>query len=161
MIARSKVTWYAAFTLLEMVLALSLFLGAVVVLAQIVWNGQRAAIQSRLRTEAAFRCESKIAELLSGAERFQSHQQVSFPDDPRWTWTSLIAPGKYPELLHLKVTVHHRGNNPAANADYSLDRLTRDPAVMQSAAANKSKSKVTTTSTNSSSGTSKTSGGTK
>jgi type II secretory pathway component PulJ len=134
----------AAFTLLEMVLALSLFLGAVTVLAQIVWNGQRAATQARLRTEAAFRCESKLAEILSGAEMFQPQQNISFADDPRWTWSSLIAAGQYPELLHLKVIVQHRGGNPAANAEFSLERWMRDPAVLQSAAAAQSQSKVTT-----------------
>jgi type II secretory pathway pseudopilin PulG len=134
----------AAFTLLEMVLALSLFLGAVTVLAQIVWNGQRAATQSRLKTEAAFRCESKLAEILAGAEPFQAQQNVSFTDDPQWTWSSLIAPGQYPELLHLKVIVHHRGVSPAANAEFSLERWTRDPAMLQAAAATQSQSKVTT-----------------
>lgn len=138
------------FTLLEMVLALSLFLGAVTVLAQIVWNGQRAATQSRLRTEAAFRCESKLAEILAGAEQFQPQQNVSFPDNSQWTWSSLIAPGQYPELLHVKVMVHHRGGNPAANAEFSLERWTRDPAVLQAAAATQSQSKVTTQTSSSS-----------
>jgi general secretion pathway protein I len=132
-----------AFTLLELVLAIALFLGAITVLAQIVWNGQRAAIQARLRTEAAFRCESKLNELLTGAERFQSQQQVAFPDDGQWTWSSQVAAGQFPDLLHLKVTVHRQSNTPAARTEYSLERWLRDPAIVQNAAANQSASKTT------------------
>ncbi len=133
----------AAFTLLELVLALALFLGAITVLAQIVWNGQKAAIQARLRTEAAFRCESKLNELLTGAEQFQSQQNVSFPDDGRWAWSSQIDTGQYPDLLHLKVTVRHQSNIPAAQTEYALERWLRDPAIAQNAAANQSASKTT------------------
>jgi hypothetical protein len=113
------------------------------VLAQIVWNGQKAAIQARLRTEAAFRCESKVNELLTGAERFQSQQNVAFPDDGRWTWSSEIGAGQFPDLLHLKVTVRRPSNTPAAQAEYTLERWLRDPAIVQNAAANHSASKTT------------------
>lgn len=132
----------AAFTLLEMVLALALFLGAITVLAQVAWNGQKAAIQSRLRTEAAFRCESKLSEILSGMELFQSQQGISFPDEPNWTWSAMIAAGQYPDLMHVKVTVSHRGKNPATNAEFSLERWTRDPALFAAAAANQSATSV-------------------
>lgn len=141
----------AAFTLLEMVLALALFLGAITVLAQVAWNGQRAAIQSRLRTVAVFRCESKLSELLSGTEPFQTQQGVPFPDDPNWTWSAVIAPGQFPELMNVKIIVHHRGRSPAGNAEFSLQRWTRDPALFAAAAANQSATKVSAASTSSTS----------
>ncbi len=121
-------------TLLEMVLALSLFLSAFTVLVQIVWNGQRAAIQARLRTEAAFRCETKLSEILSGAEPFQSQAGMAFPDDAGWMWSSVIMPGQYPELMHVTVTVERHSTNPLANASFKLDRWVRDPTSFVEAA---------------------------
>lgn len=141
-------------SLLEMILALVLFLGSVTVLAQLAWNGQRAAIQARLRTEAVFRCETKLAELLSGAERLQTVQGVAFPDDPQWTWSAQIGSGQFPELLQLHVAVHHHSKNPASNAEYSLTRWTRDPSLFINAAQAKLQSKSTTTSSTSSTSTS-------
>lgn len=156
----------AGLSLLEMILALALFLGAISVVAQLAWNGQRAAIQARLRTEAVFRCETKLAELLSGAERFQTVRGVAFSDDPKWTWSAQIASGQFPELLHLQVTVHHRGNNPAANAEFSLERWTRDPTLFVNAAQSQLQSKTTSaptssTSTTGTTGKSTSSGGAK
>jgi Tfp pilus assembly protein PilE len=145
-------------TLLEMVLALALFMGAITVLAQVAWNGQRAAIQARLRTEAAFRCETKLAEILAGVERFQSQPGISFPDDPQWTWSAQIAPGQLPELLHVKVIVHHQSPSPAAQTEFVLERWTRDPTLFLQAAAQTAsslKSSATSSTTTSTSGGSK------
>ncbi len=138
-------------SLLEMILALTLFLGAASVLAQLAWNGQRAAIQARLRTEAVFRCETKLSELLSGAERFQTVQGVAFSDDPQWTWSAQIVSGQFPELLNVQLTVHHHGNTPVTNAEFSLERWVRDPTVFLEAAQSQMKSKSTTTATSSTS----------
>jgi len=135
-----------------MVLALSLFLGAITVLAQIVWNGQRAAIQARLRTEGAFRCETKLSEILAGAEPFQSQQGISFPDDPQWTWTAIIGPGSYPELMHLQVSVQHHSQNPLAITEFRLERWTRDPSLYLEAAMQQATSAASGSTSSASSG---------
>lgn len=131
-------------TLLEMVLALALFVTAITVLAQVAWNGQRAAVQARLRTEAAFRCETVMAEVLAGAVPLQSQQGIPFSDDPKWTWGVQIAPGKYPELLHVTVDVEHHSATRSANAGFSLQRWTRDPTLFLAAAATQSASSTKT-----------------
>ena len=55
-------------TLLEIVLSLAIFFGALAILSQLSWNGARAAVQARLKTQAIIRCEAKLAEVLAGAE---------------------------------------------------------------------------------------------
>jgi hypothetical protein len=135
-----------------MVLAMSLFLGAITVLAQIVWNGQRAALAGRLRTEAAFRCESKLSEILAGAEPFQPQQNVAFPDDPQWVWSADISPGNYPELMQLRVIVQHNSENPAANAEFALERWTRDPSLFLEAAMQEATAAASSTTSSSSLG---------
>jgi general secretion pathway protein I len=144
---RPRHTVRSGLTLLEMVLALALFVGAITVLAQVAWNGQRAAVQAKLRTEAAFRCETVMAEVLAGAVPFQSQQGIPFSDDPKWSWGVQIAPGKYPELLHVTVDVEHRSATRTANAGFSLQRWTRDPTLFLAAAAAQSASSTKSSTT--------------
>ena len=131
--------------------------GAVAAIAQLAWNGQRAAIQSRLHTEAVFRCETKLAEILSGVERFQSVQNVSFPGEPQWTWSAQVLSGQLPELLHVAVRVEHSGKSPVTNVGFTLERWMRDPMLFIEAAAAQAES-TTTTQTSSSSSSSSSSG---
>ena len=55
----------AAFSLLEVLLALGIFLTAFVALSQLSSNGMNAAVEARLRTKAILRCESKLAEIVA------------------------------------------------------------------------------------------------
>ena len=48
-------------TLLEVLLSLGLFLGALAALSQLWYGGVRASVQARLSTQAILRCESKLS----------------------------------------------------------------------------------------------------
>src|SRR2546425_7335081 len=48
---------YRGLTLLEVLLSLALFLGALAVISQLWYSGVRASVQSQLRTQAVLRCE--------------------------------------------------------------------------------------------------------
>ena len=145
----------AGLTLLEILLSLAIFFGALAMLAQISWNGARAAIQARLKTQAIIRCEAKLAEVLSGYEKMQQRSGVQFPDNPSWTWSLTISDTTFPDLLQLDVMVSHSGNNRLGHAEFNLRRWMRDPGVFQSAATKKKESqsingKSSSTSTSSS-----------
>ena len=62
------VTSRRAFSLLEVLLALGIFLTAFVALSQLSSNGMNAAVEARLTTNAILRCESKLAELVAAVE---------------------------------------------------------------------------------------------
>lgn len=121
-------------TLLEIILALAIFFGSLAVLSQLTWNGARAAVQSRLKTQAMIRCEAKMAEVLAGAQRLQGASNVEYQDDKNWTWSLSISETNFPDLLQLDVTVSHSGNSHLANAQFTLRRWMRDPALFQDAA---------------------------
>lgn len=121
-------------SLLEIVLALAIFFGALAVLSQMAWNGARAAVQARLKTQAIIRCEAKLAEVLAGYERMQSRGHVPFPDNSAWTWSLSVYETTYPDLLQVDVSVQHGGNSRMANTEFSLRRWIRDPALFQKAA---------------------------
>lgn len=119
-----------AMTLLEVVLALAIFFGAMAALAQLTWNGTRAALQARFKAQAVIRCETKLAELVSGVEPLQSQSNIPFTDDSAWTWSAMISPGSYPELVMIDVSVRRTGSNSLGNTEYGISRWMRDPEVM-------------------------------
>jgi len=124
----------AAFTLLEVVLALALFAGALAALSQLTWNASRAAVQGRLKTQAVILCETKLNEIIAGIEPLSDQQDVAYEDDPNWTWSLAIGQTDFPELLLLEVTVTHTGGNSLGNVSQTLRRWFRDPQVFIDAA---------------------------
>lgn len=121
-------------TLLEVVLALAIFFGAMAALAQLTWNGTRAALQARFKAQAVIRCETKLAELVSGVEPLQSQANIPFPDDSAWTWSAMISPGSFPELVLIDVRVQRSASNSLGNTEFAISRWMRDPAVLTEAA---------------------------
>lgn len=116
-------------TLLEIVLSIAIFFGAIAALSQLAWNGTRAAIQARLNTQATIRCEAKLNAVLAGAEPMQARANISFPDDPSWTWSQVVTQSSQPELVQLDVTVSHRGTSRMANTSVTLRRWARQQSL--------------------------------
>ncbi len=115
-------------TLYEVVLALGIFAAAMVALGQSVSTGSRAAIESRLQTQAIMRCQSKLAELISGMEPMQAVSEASFVEGGKeWSWSLDVTDGPHPDLVLLEVTVHYHAG---ADVDYSIRRIVRDPELL-------------------------------
>lgn len=121
-------------TLLEILLSVAIFFGALAVLSQLAWNGTRSAVQARLKTQAIIRCEAKLAEVIAGIEPMQPKSNVPFPDNAHWSWSLVVSETTFPELLQLDVTVSHTGNSRLANVSFTLRRWTRDPSSFLDAA---------------------------
>ena len=132
--SRVRASCRAGFTLLEVILALTIFFGALTALSQLAWNGSRAAVQARLKTQAIVRCEAKLAEVLAGVEPMQPKTSVSFPDNSQWTYSVNIAESQFPDLLQVHVSVAHTGNSRLASVEFSLWRWMRDPSLYLKAA---------------------------
>ena len=125
----------AGISLFEVVLALSIFLGAVVALSQLTNNGMRTAVSARLQTQAVLRCESKLAELTAGVEPLEDVAEQPFDDDENWTWSLATATGPHADLLNITVSTNYDGGGEKSLASYSISRLLRDPLVFEEAAA--------------------------
>lgn len=124
----------AAFSLLEVVLAMGIFFASLAILSQVTWNGTRAAVQSRLKAQAIFRCEAKIHELVAGVLPLSDQANVPFEDDSTWTWSVVTQPTDLPDLLLVEVTVSRESNGSLASASQTLRRWIRDPNVFIRAA---------------------------
>jgi type II secretion system protein I len=137
-------------TLLEIILSLAIFFGALAILSQLGWNGTRAGLRARLRTQAIIRCEAKLAEVLSGAETLTPKSRVPFPDNSAWNYSVSISETQFPDLLQVDVTVAHSGGSQLANADFTLRRWMRDPSLFMDAAIKKKEAESTTSQSNTS-----------
>lgn len=125
-----KVSERRGFSLLEMVLALAVFLGALAVLTQYVWSGSRASVQSQLLTQGLLRCESKLAAVVSGVEPMQPQSDTPFSDSERWLWSLTVGPGTNDGLLDVRVSVRHNGNSAWSQVNVSLQQWVRDPQYL-------------------------------
>lgn len=120
-------------TLLEVLLSLGLFLGALAALSQLWFGGVRAAVQSRLATQAILRCESKLNEVVAGVVPLQSTSDTPFEDDPNWVWNLQVSSGPHTDVLLVVVTVSRNGQGGLSSTSYQLSRLIRDPQVWTAA----------------------------
>lgn len=116
-------------TILEVLLSLGLFLGALAALSQLWYGGVRASVQARLSTQAILRCESKLNEAVAGVIPLQSTSDAPFEDDPTWTWSLQVSSSPQANVLRLVVNVKHPGQGGLSANSYQLSRLIRDPLV--------------------------------
>ncbi|MCA9004126.1 MAG: hypothetical protein KDA70_02545 [Planctomycetaceae bacterium] len=125
----------AGLTLLEVLISLSIFLGALTALSQLIGIGSRAAVQTQLKTQAIFRCQSILAEVLAGARPMESVAMAAFDDDNEyWKWSLNVEPGDYDNMLRLTVLVQYIGDSETVSTSYQLIRQVRDPAMLLDAA---------------------------
>ncbi len=133
-IRRTAVIDRAGFTLFEVVLSVGIFFAAIAVIAQLVDLGTQAAIEMELKSEAMWRCESQMNELVSGAQPLQDTDGVACVDNPDWSWSLTTSEGPHPDLVALEVYVSHQRADGRVDADYLLRRYVRSPLVYEEAA---------------------------
>lgn len=116
--------------MLEVILAMAIFFGSAAVLSQLLLLGMRSARWGESMTEATFRCESKIAELASGAAPLIAHEAIPFSDDEDWHYRVEIAPTRVPFLVRVTLTVAHQ-NGEKRDVEVGLARLFADPEALR------------------------------
>ena len=126
----------SGFTLLEVIISLSIFVAAFASLSQLFSLGSRAAVHSALQTQAAVRAEAKMAEVLAGAELFEAASEMPFEDSEFWSWSLELTPDQpRADVYEMIVTVvYQNGSGPPAMT-YSLVRFRRDPQLILDEAA--------------------------
>lgn len=121
-------------TLLEVLLSTAIFLGALTAILQIMRVGHDSRLSARLDAEAALRCESLMAEYVSGIIPLKAEAETPFPDSDEWQYTLEIEDGGGTSLLKLTVLVQHVVNENQVNSYFQLSRLMRDPQLFLDAA---------------------------
>jgi prepilin-type N-terminal cleavage/methylation domain-containing protein len=125
----------SGFSLLEVILALALLGGAVVVLGEVCRLALQNASNTRDLARAQMLCESKMAEINSGItppsgvenQPFDPNVEPTVADDPHWVYDIVQEQSDEEGLISVKVTV--RKDLPAAQhpINFSLVRWMLDP----------------------------------
>jgi Tfp pilus assembly protein PilV len=121
-------------SLLEVLLALGIFLIALTGIGQLISLGSRSAVEARLEAEATLRAESILQELLAGVQPLQATAATAFPDDANWQWTAEVVEGPHVDLVQVTVTVFRQDLDNLDRGAVRLTRLVRDPQLFLDAA---------------------------
>jgi Tfp pilus assembly protein PilV len=120
----------AGFSLLEVILALSILVGAIAVLGELVRLGTMNAASARDLTQAQLLCESKLAEVMSGLIVPEAVQGVPCETDSSWLYSIDVQPIDMPGIVVLSVTVTQDVPANLRPAEFTLVRWVQDPALV-------------------------------
>jgi type II secretion system protein I len=119
-------------SLLEVLLALAIFLLALVAIGQLVDIGTDHALDSQAQATATRLAQSKLAEVEAGVIPLDgSSPSGSFDVEPEWTWTVSSTQANIPNLYTVTVQVSRQFRN--RQFQVSLTQLVFDPNMMGNA----------------------------
>jgi prepilin-type N-terminal cleavage/methylation domain-containing protein len=128
-------------TLLEVLVALAIFLFSFVVVCQMIQSGARGGLRSKRSTQAALLCEAKMEAIVAGAQPLQAVSQQPLDGAAAgWVYSVAVEPqawsnaannqggtpgGAGLSLVH--VTVAWAGARTTEPVEYTLSRFVLDP----------------------------------
>jgi type II secretion system protein I len=114
-------------SLLEVLVAMAIFLFAMVAIGRLVIAGADRALEVRYKSEAVQIAQTKMAEVAAGAIALSSQGATSVDEDPDWEWSLDAEQGSVANLWN--VTVHVSRPGPSGSVDYcTLTQMILDPA---------------------------------
>lgn len=123
----------AGFSLLEVILALAILAGAMVILGELARQGLRYAERARDVTQAQMICESKLAEVTSASTAPSASAAAPVETDPsntqKWLCSVDVSPLSQQGLLAVRVTVTKDAADQAQPLEVSLTRWMVDPTA--------------------------------
>lgn len=118
------------FTLLEVLLALSILVGSLATIGVLVDQGLKSAHRTAAISKAQLYCESKLAEISAGVVLPAAVTAAPLDVDPEWTYSVVVTPDAIdPALLSVRVSVAEIVAPPIRPVEFSLVRWVTDPSV--------------------------------
>jgi prepilin-type N-terminal cleavage/methylation domain-containing protein len=118
-------------SLLEVVVALAIFLFSLTALSQLVSFAGDRANEVSIRSRAARLCQTKLAEVLAGVVPLSAQSDTPFDEAPDFTWSLTTDSGPATNLFLVTVTVSHAGLG-GYTTQCSLYEMVLDPSVVGS-----------------------------
>lgn len=125
----------AAFTLLEVILALAILVGSLAIIGELTDQGLVGARRAATLAEAQLICESKLAEVAAGLLPATAVGPVPLETDPAWNYTIMVVPQLDAGLISVQVTVAENLPSEQRPTDFTLVRWMIDPIVLAEEAA--------------------------
>jgi general secretion pathway protein I len=119
-------------SLLEVLVALSIFLFAMIGIGQLITLSANQALEVEAKSQAVELCRSKLNEVACGAVPLSSQSGVAFDEDPDWTWSLDAAAGAATGLWNVTVTVA-RERPDGSKTQCVISQIIIDPAQIGSA----------------------------
>jgi general secretion pathway protein I len=120
-------------SLLEVLVALAIFLSALIVLGRLVILGGERARDVQGLAQATQLCQSKMAEVVAGVVPLNSQSGTPFDEDPAWTWSLDCSQGDIANLWDVTVTVT-RQRADGSKIESTLTQKVLDPSMRGHAA---------------------------
>jgi type II secretion system protein I len=120
-------------SLLEVLVALAIFLMSMIVIGQLITLGGDRALDVQNRGLAAQLCQSKLAEVVAGVVPLESQPETPFEEDSTWLWSLDCEPHAVPGLWSVTVHVTRQQAGPT-RVGCSLSQVVLDPAQRGSTA---------------------------
>jgi type II secretion system protein I len=115
-------------TILEVLVALSIFLIALIGIGRLISLGADGALTVQDQSRAAQLCQSKLAEVVAGAVPLSGQTDVPFNEDPTWSWSLDAGQGDIAGLWKITVRVS-RQRPDGTRIESSIDRMLLDPSL--------------------------------
>jgi prepilin-type N-terminal cleavage/methylation domain-containing protein len=114
------------FSLLEVLLAMAIFLIALIGIGELLNISSQQAFEISLVNKAGQLLEDRMSAVVSGSVPITGQSETSFDQDPEWVWSMDSQADNTPNLYRVTVKVRWQG---AGESDtWTLSRYVIDPA---------------------------------
>jgi general secretion pathway protein I len=115
-------------SLLEVLVALTIFLMAFVVLGRLIVSGGDLAADAQWQNQAAQLCESQMEKVAAGLVPLVPQSGVPMEEAPEWQWSLSAQQTSVPNVWQVKVEVKHPGS-ARSQISFSLSQMILDPQL--------------------------------
>jgi type II secretory pathway pseudopilin PulG len=127
-VADAPGTKRSGLSLLEVILALAIFLMSLVALGQLISLGGDMARDVQWISRAMMLAESRMAELSAGSLPLTSQSETPCDDDPDFSWSVDAEADSLPGLFRVTVTVS-RQRTDGSKFESKLNQMVLDPTA--------------------------------
>jgi len=113
-------------SLIEVLVSLAIFLFAFIAIARLIDLSSDEALEIEWQTTGLRLAQSKLAEVSAGVIPLQSQSQVSFDEEPNYSWTLEIENAEVTNLYNVSVVVS-RTQQGVVPFEVTLSQMVFDP----------------------------------
>ena len=118
-------------TLIEVLVAMAVFLLALAGIAQLIDFGTNNSIEAARTTTGTRLCQSKMAEVEAGVVSMSEGSQGTFEEEPLWQWSVEVGTEVAPFTFEITVKAWIEQGRPV---EVTLTQIIYDPRYMGNAA---------------------------
>ena len=116
-------------TLIEVLIALAIFLLAMVVFGEMIIRNGEIARDIQRQNLATRLCQSKLHEAAAGVVPMTGQDDMPFDEEPDFTWAMTADAGSVDNLWNVTITVKRRQTDTGTPIQCVLTQMILDPSI--------------------------------